>query len=115
MTIAVIIAGSVSNDDAKEIFLALAVQDVQRACDLMRPVWERTGGVDGYVSLEVDPTLAYDTEPEDDTTGKGDINRTLDPHISKTFLVDINRYQEIGGLTSSLKSQNGMKLDRVKV
>jgi hypothetical protein len=44
-----------------------------------------------------------------------DINRTLDPHISKTFLVDINRYQEIGGLTSSLKSQNGMKLDRVKV
>jgi hypothetical protein len=41
-----------------------------------------------------------------------EINRTLDPHISKTFLVDINRYQEIGGLT---KSQTGMKLDRVKV
>ena len=32
------------------------------ACDLMRPVWERTGGKDGYVSIEVDPTLAYETE-----------------------------------------------------
>jgi len=52
-----------SEDDAKEIFLALAVEDVQRACDLMRPVWERTGGVDGYVSLEVDPELAYEREP----------------------------------------------------
>jgi transaldolase len=52
-----------SEDDAKEIFLALAVQDVQRACDLMRPVWERTGGVDGYVSLEVDPELAYERAP----------------------------------------------------
>jgi transaldolase len=49
-----------SEDDPKEIFLALAVEDVQRACDLMRPVWERTDGVDGYVSLEVDPDLAYE-------------------------------------------------------
>jgi transaldolase len=48
--------------DAKEIFLALAVEDVQRACDLLRFVWERTGGVDGYVSLEVDPELAYDRD-----------------------------------------------------
>ena len=49
-----------SEEDAKEIFLALAVQDVQRACDLMRPVW--TAGVDGYVSLEVDPDLAYERD-----------------------------------------------------
>ncbi len=49
-------------DDPKEIFLELAVDDVQRACDLLRPVWERTGGVDGYVSLEVDPALAYDRD-----------------------------------------------------
>jgi transaldolase len=50
-----------SGDEApKEIFLALAVEDVQRACDLLRPVWERTDGVDGYVSIEVDPELAYD-------------------------------------------------------
>jgi transaldolase len=52
-----------SEDDAKEIFLALAVRDVQGACDLMRPVWEQTGGIDGYVSLEVDPDLAYERGP----------------------------------------------------
>lgn len=49
-------------DDPKEIFIALAVEDVQRACDLLRPVWERSGGVDGYVSIEVDPELAYDED-----------------------------------------------------
>ena len=40
----------------------LAEKDVGDACDVLRPVWERTGGADGYVSLEVDPGLAYDTE-----------------------------------------------------
>ena len=34
----------------------------QRACDLLRPVWDARQGKDGYVSLEVDPTLAYDRE-----------------------------------------------------
>ena len=48
--------------EVKEIFLELAVEDVQRACDLLRPVWERTSEVDGYVSIEVDPELAYDRE-----------------------------------------------------
>ena len=46
-------------DDAKEVFLRLAVKDVQDACDLLRPVWEK--GQDGYVSIEVDPNFAYDT------------------------------------------------------
>jgi transaldolase len=49
-------------DDPKEIFLRLAVRDVSEACDLFRSVWDRTEGLDGYVSLEVDPTLAYDTQ-----------------------------------------------------
>ena len=48
--------------DPKELFLRLAVQDVADACDLLRTVWDEGGGRDGYVSLEVDPTLAYDTE-----------------------------------------------------
>ena len=48
--------------DVKEIFIALASRDVGGACDLMRTVWEKTGGRDGYVSIEVDPTLAYDAE-----------------------------------------------------
>jgi len=48
--------------DPKEIFLRLAVQDVNEALDLLRPVWDEGSGKDGYVSLEVDPNLAYDTE-----------------------------------------------------
>jgi transaldolase len=49
-------------DDPTEIFLRLAMEDVRRACDLMRPVWDEGDGLSGWVSLEVDPTLAYDRE-----------------------------------------------------
>ena len=45
-----------------EIFEAVAVADVQTACDLFRPVYRETGGRDGLVSLEVSPRLAHDTE-----------------------------------------------------
>ncbi len=48
--------------DEAETFIRLSEQDVSDACDLMLPVWERTGGKDGYVSIEVEPTLAYDTQ-----------------------------------------------------
>ncbi|HWH11034.1 MAG TPA: transaldolase [Solirubrobacteraceae bacterium] len=48
--------------DPKVIFWALAEQDVRDACDLFRPIWEISSGRDGYVSLEVDPNLAYDSE-----------------------------------------------------
>jgi transaldolase len=48
--------------DVKEIFLQLAVRDIRDACDLLRPVFDEQNGADGYVSLEVDPTLAYETE-----------------------------------------------------
>jgi transaldolase len=47
--------------DVEQTFWALAEQDIKDACDLFRPVWEAGGGRDGYVSLEVDPRLAYDT------------------------------------------------------
>jgi transaldolase len=50
------------DDDPTEIFLRLAMEDIRRACDLLRPVWDGGEGKDGYVSLEVDPTLAYDRE-----------------------------------------------------
>jgi transaldolase len=49
-------------DDLKEIFLQLAVRDIQGACDLLRPVWDEGDGRDGYVSMEVDPNFAYDTQ-----------------------------------------------------
>jgi len=48
--------------DAKEIFVALAGRDIGEACDLMRKVWDEGKGLRGYVSMEVDPTLAYDTD-----------------------------------------------------
>ena len=51
-----------SNGDVTSVFHALAMRDVTAACDVLRPVWERTGGRDGYVSIEVDPTLAADTD-----------------------------------------------------
>jgi transaldolase len=50
-----------SEGDAMSVFLALAMRDVTTACDLLRPVWERTEAGDGYVSIEVDPNLADDT------------------------------------------------------
>jgi transaldolase len=48
-------------EDAKEIFIALAGRDVGEACDLMRSVWDEGKGLRGYVSMEVDPTLAYES------------------------------------------------------
>jgi transaldolase len=52
-------AGRGSN--IRETFWALAERDIEDACDLFRPVWDGGAGRDGYVSLEVDPGLAYDT------------------------------------------------------
>jgi transaldolase len=45
----------------EELFFELALEDLTRAADLLRPIHERTDGVDGWVSLEVSPLLAYDT------------------------------------------------------
>jgi transaldolase len=54
------IAGS-DAAEARGVFLELAMRDVATACDLLRPLWQRTQGGDGYVSIEVDPSLADDT------------------------------------------------------
>jgi len=48
--------------DPKEIFLQLSSHDIADACDLLRKVWDQGKGLDGYVSWEVDPTLAYDRD-----------------------------------------------------
>jgi transaldolase len=45
----------------EEIFFGLALEDLTRAADLFRPLHEKTDGVDGFVSLEVSPLIAYDT------------------------------------------------------
>lgn len=46
---------------SEALFFELALEDVTRAADLFRPEWDRTNGVDGWVSLEVSPLLAHDT------------------------------------------------------
>jgi transaldolase len=46
----------------EEIFFELAIEDLTRAADLFRPIFEKTNSVDGWVSLEVSPLLAYDTK-----------------------------------------------------
>jgi transaldolase len=51
-----------TEDDLKEIFLALSAEDVKEGLKLLRPAYERTDGTDGYVSWEVDPEIAYDRE-----------------------------------------------------
>jgi transaldolase len=55
-----IVAGGES--DPKEIFIALAKDDIRAACDVLRGVHDEGNGKDGYVSLEVDPNLARDTQ-----------------------------------------------------
>ena len=56
------LATLVDEKDRIAIFEALAIRDIRGACDLFRPVWEGTTGLDGYVSLEVPPNLANDTQ-----------------------------------------------------
>lgn len=47
--------------NVEDIYEALAVADIRQAADILRPVFERTEGIDGYVSLEVSPLIAHDT------------------------------------------------------
>ncbi len=67
------ITGSADYDDALlelalackkagEIYESLTMEDIRAAADLLRPVYDSTGGADGYASLEVDPHLAHDTD-----------------------------------------------------
>src|SRR5579884_706354 len=49
-------------DDPTTIFFSLALQDIRGACDVLMPAYEASDGLDGYVSMEVEPGIAYDTE-----------------------------------------------------
>ena len=48
--------------DAQQVFEALAIEDIQTAADLLRPIYDRTDRADGYISLEVSPLAANDTQ-----------------------------------------------------
>jgi transaldolase len=104
--------------DAKEIFIGLAIEDISRAADFLWPVYQKSGGMDGFVSIEVSPDLAYDTEGTIAearrlfiTLGKKNIlikvpgteqgipaieQLTGDGvNVNVTLLFSVNRYQEI--------------------
>ena len=49
-------------DDPSEIFFGLALEDIRNACDVLRPAFDASNGADGFVSMEVEPGIAYDTE-----------------------------------------------------
>jgi transaldolase len=53
---------SATESEPKEIFIALACDDIRAACDVLRPVWDEGNGRDGWVSFEVDPNLAHETD-----------------------------------------------------
>jgi transaldolase len=76
-------------DDLKEIFLRLAFDDITEACDLFHPVWQRTDGVDGRISLEVDPNFANDTEATiEEMIARG-------KSINVTLIFSLQRYAEV--------------------
>jgi len=52
------------------IYEALVLDDIGRAADILRPVYDKTDGIDGYISLEVNPRLAYDTQGTIDEAGR---------------------------------------------
>ncbi|MBV8662039.1 MAG: transaldolase, partial [Hyphomicrobiales bacterium] len=53
--------GLKQGDSGEKLFFKLAIEDLVNAADMFRPIWDRTNGVDGWVSLEVSPLLAHDT------------------------------------------------------
>jgi transaldolase len=55
-------AGAKAGKSVQEIYESLVFKDIRDACDAFRPIYDRTGGMDGYVSIELPPDLARDTE-----------------------------------------------------
>lgn len=55
-------AGIKAKKPLMDIYESLVFEDIRKACDIFRPIYESSGGLDGYISLEVTPTIAHDTE-----------------------------------------------------
>jgi transaldolase len=55
-------AGIRAGKSVEEIYESLVFEDIRNACDVLMPIYQESGGVDGYVSLEVPPNLAHDTD-----------------------------------------------------
>lgn len=124
-------------DNNSEIFFNMAISDIQRAADIFKPVFDKTNGKDGFVSLEVSPYLAHDTDGTIDQAR--DLWKRVDRknvmikipgtkqglpaiceclregiNINVTLLFGLPRYREIteafmGGLEDRLKEGNSIK------
>ncbi|MCD8485726.1 MAG: transaldolase [Desertifilum sp.] len=55
-------AGIKAKKSVQEIYESLVFSDIRNACDILRPIYDSTDGLDGYVSIEVPPNIAHDTE-----------------------------------------------------
>jgi len=55
-------AGIKAGKSVQEIYESLVFDDIRQACDIFRPIYEESDGQDGYISIEVPPTIAHDTE-----------------------------------------------------
>jgi len=55
-------AGARAGKSVEEIYESLVFDDIRHACDIFRPIYEETDGLDGYVSIEVPPSIAHDTQ-----------------------------------------------------
>ena len=128
---------SKTEDSNADIFFNLAIADIQKAADLFKPVFDKTNGADGFVSLEVSPFLANDTDETIEQArelwkrvdrknvmikipgtkeGLVAIRQCLREgiNINVTLLFGRPRYQEIteaflGGLEDRLKEGNSLK------
>jgi transaldolase len=56
------IASAATDESAENLFERLAIADIQQACDAVRGVWDRTGGQDGYISIEEEASIAFDAD-----------------------------------------------------
>src|SRR5215203_4461031 len=107
--------------EPKEIFLQLAADDIRDACDVLRPIHDEGGGKDGYVSLEVDPNFAHDTQGAiEETIAAGiPVNVTLifslERHreVAEAYVRGLQRHADDGGDLSRLASVASFFVSRV--
>ncbi len=128
-----------SGADAEAMYLQLATEDIRNAADILRPVYDRTDGGDGFVSLEVSPHLAHDTEASiaqarslwkrvdrpnlmikipGTRAGLPAIERLIEDgiNINVTLLFSVDRYREVAdaymnGLEA--RARRALPLDRI--
>ena len=88
----------------QEVYEALVTTDVRDACDILRPVYDKTDGLDGYVSLEVSPHLAHDAEASIDEA------RRLYQRVDRP-----NLFIKIPGTTAGLKAIEQLLFEGIPV